>query len=140
MDKNGIDPNYAGDGIYRENILDHFKNPRNKGVLSNPDIEHKELNPLCGDQIHVTIYLDKSSIKDIRFVGKGCAISQSSMSMLSEKVKGMPLDDAKKIGKDDVVEMLRIPISPVRLKCAILGLDTLKNSIHIYENYGGVKA
>ena len=135
MEKEKIDKNYMGDGIYRENILDHYKNPRNKGNLENPDIQHRELNPLCGDQIEITMKLDGQKIADIKFAGHGCAISQSSASMLTEKVKNLSLDDAMKISKDEIVEMMSIPISPVRLKCAILSLDTLKNAIHIFEKY-----
>lgn len=135
MSQENLDPNYAGEGIYRENILDHYKNPRNQGTLENPDIQHKELNPICGDQIQVTIKFNRSSIENIKFIGNGCAISQSSMSMLSEKVKGMEIEKIKEINKDDIVNMLSIPISPVRLKCALLGLDTIKNAIHIYQKY-----
>ena len=135
MEKEKIDPNYMGDGIYKENIIDHYKNPRNKGKLENPDIKHRELNPLCGDQIEITIKLNDDSIAEIKFDGHGCAISQSSASMLTEKVKNLSLEDVNNISKDDVVDMLSIPISPVRLKCAILCLDTLKNSILIYKKY-----
>ena len=143
-----IDPDYAGEGIYRENILDHYKNPKNHGILEPADIKHKELNPLCGDQIQVTINISTqengkaifhSFIKEIKFIGRGCAISQSSMSMLSEKVKGMSIDAVKNLKKEDIIEMLSIPISPVRLKCALLGLDTVKNGIYIYEKYSKTK-
>src|SRR3989338_10305062 len=135
MEKEKIDKNYMGDGIYKENILDHYKNPRNKGNLENPDIQHRELNPLCGDQIEITMKLDGQKIADIKFAGHGCAISQSSASMLTEKVKNISLEEANKMTKEDVVEMLSIPISPTRLKCAILCLDTLKNGILIYNKY-----
>ncbi len=131
-----IDRSYMGEGIYKENILDHYKDPRNKGSIENPDIKHREFNPLCGDQIEITIKLNgNKSIKDIKFSGHGCAISQSSASMLTERVKDMSLEDANKVSKEDIIEMLSIPISPTRLKCAILSLDTLKNGILIYNKY-----
>ena len=124
-----------GDGIYKENILDHYKDPRNKGSLDHPDIQHREFNPLCGDQIEITIKLDGQKISDIKFDGHGCAISQSSASMLTEKVKNLSLEEANKMSKENIVEMLSILISPTRLTCAILCLDTLKNGILIYEKY-----
>ncbi len=136
MNTNELDPTYAGEGIYRENILDHFKSPRNFGTLENPDLKHRELNPVCGDQIEIQANVKEGKIEKIKFNGKGCAISQSSASMLTEKAKSMSLEKAKKITKEEIVEMLGIPISPTRLKCAILSLDTLKNAIMIYEKYG----
>lgn len=135
MEKEKIDRSYMGDGIYKENILDHYKNPRNKGSLENSDIKHIEFNPLCGDQIEITIKLDGRKISDMKFSGHGCAVSQSSASMLTEKVKSLNLNDAEKITKEDIIEMLGIPISPTRLKCALLCLDTLKNGILIYKKY-----
>lgn len=132
-----IDRNYMGGGIYRENIIDHFQSPRNHGEMQNPDVKHKEFNPLCGDQIEMSLKITDGIIIEIKFIGKGCAISQASTSMLTEFVKNKPLYDAERISKDEIVAMLNIPISPVRLKCALLGLDTLQNAIHIFENYKG---
>lgn len=121
-------------GIYRENILDHYKNPRNTGEIGNPDIKFKEENPLCGDEITVTMKVEKGVIKDIKFVAKGCAISVASMSMLSDKIKGKGIKDVMKLGKEDVLEMLNVPIGTARTKCAVLGLETVKKGI---ENYKG---
>ena len=140
MDKsNIIDPSYAGEGIYRENILDHYKNPHNKGIIENPDIKHRENNPLCGDEITVALKIAKSgSIDDIKFVARGCAISIASMSMLSEELKGRNIKDVVQIDKDHIVGMLNIPIGPVRLKCALLGLTALKKGIEDYNNGRGM--
>jgi len=129
-----IDPSYAGEGIYRENILDHYKNPRNSGVLINPTFSFKEFNPLCGDEITFYVKLNgEKTIENLSFLGKGCAISQSSASMLAETIIGKTLDEAKKIQREDILEMLSIPIGPVRIKCAMLGLVALKKGINLFE-------
>ena len=122
--------------MYQENILDHYKNPRNFGKIENASVHHHEYNPLCGDEIDIYLIIDQNKkIIDIKFSGKGCAISQASASMLSEEIKGKKIDELKKLTKEDILNMLGIPISPVRLKCALLSLDTLRNSILIYEKY-----
>ena len=122
--------------MYQENILDHYKNPRNHGKIENASVHHHEYNPLCGDQINLYLIIDENKkVVDVKFDGNGCAISQASASMLSEQVKGKTLEELKKLTKENILEMLGIPISPVRLKCALLSLDTLKNSILIYEKY-----
>ncbi|MFH1770415.1 MAG: Fe-S cluster assembly sulfur transfer protein SufU [archaeon] len=121
--------------MYREEILDHYKNPRNKGKLKTETVSHKEINPLCGDEIKIMLKIKSDKIEDIGFIGTGCAISQASISMLTEKIKGMKISDVKKIKKEDVLRFLGIPISPVRIKCALLSFDTLKNTIKIYETY-----
>jgi len=131
-----VDPSYAGDGIYRENILDHYKNPRNSKPLEESTITHKELNPLCGDEIEFQIKLESGKIVDVGFTGKGCAISQASASMLSEVLKGKELKDVKKLEREDMLKMLSIPIGPVRTKCAMLGLVALKNGINEFEKGG----
>jgi nitrogen fixation NifU-like protein len=116
----------ADDQFYREYILDHYKNPRNFGRLDNPDISHEEENPLCGDVVGIDLRVQDGSIEDVRFHGRGCAISQASASLLTERLKGMRLDDAKHIDKDDVLDELGIEISPARIKCALLSLKVLK--------------
>ena len=115
-----------GDQMYREYILDHYKNPRNFGRLEDADISHEENNPLCGDVVGMDIKTSDGVIEDVRFHGRGCAISQASASLLTERLKGMSLEDARKIGKEDVLEELGIEISPARLKCALLSLKVLK--------------
>ena len=114
------------DQFYREYILDHYKNPRNFGRLEHPDISHEEDNPLCGDVVGMDFRVKEGLIEDVRFHGRGCAISQASASLLTERLKGMALDDAKKIGKEDVLGELGIQISPARIKCALLSLKVLK--------------
>jgi len=119
------------DDLYRENILDHYRNPRNYGELEDPDISHEEYNPLCGDRITIQLKVnDDDVIEAVRFHGHGCAISQASASMLTEMIEGMTLDEVKKITKEDVLEMLGIPIGPVRLKCALLSLKALKAGVY----------
>ena len=119
-------PLSADDQFYREYIIDHYKNPRNYGRLEHPDISHEEDNPLCGDVVGMDFRVTDGVIEDIRFRGRGCAISQASASLMTERLKGMSLDDAKKIDKDDVIGELGIEISPARIKCALLSLKVLK--------------
>ena len=122
--------------MYQENILDHYKNPRNFGKIENATVHHHEYNPLCGDEIDMFLLIDENKkIVDVKVYPRGCAISVASASMLSEEVKGKNIEELKIITKEDILEMLGIPISPVRLKCALLSLDTLKNSILIFEKY-----
>ncbi len=116
----------ADDQFYREYILDHYKNPRNFGRLENPDITHEEDNPLCGDVVGMDFRVKDGVIEDVRFHGRGCAISQASASLLTERLKGMALDKARKIDKNDVIGELGIQISPARIKCALLSLKVLK--------------
>ncbi|HEC24138.1 MAG TPA: SUF system NifU family Fe-S cluster assembly protein [Chloroflexi bacterium] len=115
------------DDLYRELILDHYRNPRKKGLLSPADIDYEEDNPVCGDHIHLTIQLDENNVvRDVGWEGEGCAISQASASMLYETLIGKSLDEIRKISKDDILEMLGIELGPVRLKCALLSLKVLK--------------
>ena len=116
----------ADDQFYRDYILDHFKNPRNYGRLEHPDITHEEDNPLCGDVVGMDFQVKDGVIEDIRFHGRGCAISQASASLLTERLKGLSLDEAKKINTEDVLGELGIDISPARIKCALLSLKVLK--------------
>jgi nitrogen fixation protein NifU and related proteins len=124
----GVAPSNMDD-FYRDYILDHYRNPRNFGHLERPDVQADDLNPLCGDTIHMELKLDeKRRVEDVRFFGKGCAISQASASMLTETIKGMPLEDVAKLSKEAVLENVGIGISPTRMKCAMLGLRVLKSA------------
>ena len=118
------------DSIYREQILDHNKNPRNKGTLENPQFTYEDVNPLCGDEIRMDVQTDGDRVTDIRFSGRGCAISQAAASILTEMVDGQTLDDVKAISRDDLLDELGVPISPARMKCAMLGLKVLKAGIY----------
>jgi nitrogen fixation protein NifU and related proteins len=118
--------------MYQEVILQHYRNPRNFGPLPDADRIGEESNPLCGDHITVRLKVDSSShkIDSIRFEGDGCAISMASTSMLTEKVAGLTLDEAGKLTRDDVIQQLGIPLSPVRVKCALTGFAALGRALH----------
>jgi nitrogen fixation protein NifU and related proteins len=116
------------DDFYRDFILDHYRNPRNFGHIESATITAEDLNPLCGDQIRVDLAVKDGIVQDVRWEGKGCAISQASASMLSEGIKGMKLEDVAKLSKDVVLENVGIGISPTRMKCAMLGLRVLKSA------------
>lgn len=118
--------------IYKDIILDYYRNPRNFGELPNPDVRAKDSNPLCGDIIEMQLKINDGKVEDIRFQGKGCAISQASASMLTEVAKGKSLDDVKALGKPDVLELLGIDPGPTRIKCALLGLKVLKLGVYAY--------
>ncbi len=118
------------DQLYREIILDHYRNPRNKGTLDPADYSHEDTNPLCGDEVRVDVRVAADRIAEIKFSGRGCAVSQASASILTEMVEGMPLAAVKALTKDDLLEELGIPVSPARLKCALLGLKVLKAGIY----------
>ena len=133
MNNEIIDKNYAGDGIYRENILDHYAHPRNFGKLENFDAEFKEFNPLCGDETTIQIKVENNIIKDIKFSGRGCAISVAASSMLLTELKGKQLEYLKNLQKEFVYDLLSIPISPVRVKCALLSLEAVRRVIQVYE-------
>ena len=112
--------------LYRQVILDHYQNPRNYGTLEPADISYQEDNPVCGDHIRLDLRLQDGRVTDVRFSGHGCAISQASASMLTEEIQGKTLDELKAFSKDDLLDLLGIPLGPVRLKCALLALKVLK--------------
>lgn len=112
--------------LYREVILDHYQNPRNYGTLESADISHEEDNPVCGDRIRLDLRLRDGRVAEVRFSGHGCAISQASASMLTESIQGKTLEEIKALDKNDILDMLGIPLGPVRIKCALLSLKVLK--------------
>jgi nitrogen fixation NifU-like protein len=124
----------------RELILDYYRNPRNFGKLDPHDIDARDTNPLCGDEVEIQIKLaaDKDTIEEVRFVGKGCAISQASASMLTEMAKGKTLEWVKTLSRDDIQKMLGTPdLGPARIKCAMLSVKVLKTGVYTYmgDNY-----
>jgi nitrogen fixation NifU-like protein len=115
------------DDLYREMILDHYRNPRKKGLLSPADIDYEEDNPVCGDHIHLTVQLDENDVvTDVGWDGEGCAISQASASLLYESLIGMNKEEIRHLDKEYILDMLGIELGPVRLKCALLSLKVLK--------------
>ena len=120
--------------IYRELILDYYRNPRNFGKLEKFDIDSRDTNPLCGDEIEMQVKVgDHKEIEEVKFTGKGCAISQASASMLTELAKGKPLDWVKQLAKEDVFKLLGNPeLGPSRVKCALLGMKVLKTGAYGY--------
>jgi nitrogen fixation NifU-like protein len=112
--------------LYREVILDHYRNPRNVGTIDDPDISNEDTNPLCGDRVRIDLKIAEGKIADIRFSGRGCAISQASASILTEMIQGEDLEEIRALSAQDVLDELSIPISPARIKCALLGLKVLK--------------
>jgi len=120
----------SAESLYRELILDHYRNPQNKGTLDPADYTYEDTNPLCGDEIRIDMRVNDGIVTEIAFSGRGCAISQASASMLTEMVKGQPLEEVKALTKEDLLEELEIPLSPARLKCALLSLKVLKAGIY----------
>jgi nitrogen fixation NifU-like protein len=115
------------DSPYQETILDHYRNPRNKGRLDPADISHEDDNPLCGDRIRLDLRLDEDGrVAEVAWDGHGCAISMASASMLSKEIQGKTLEDLCQLGKDDILEMLGIELGRARLQCALLSLKVLK--------------
>lgn len=121
------------DDIYRENIIDHYKNPRHFGKLENPTVSHEEVNSLCGDRIGMDLMIENDQLVDAQFTGVGCAVSMASASMLMEKIVNLNIDQAENVTKKEVVENLGIPMSPTRLKCALLPWEVLQKALQKYQ-------
>jgi len=118
------------DSLYREVILDHYKNPRGHGVIDGADAEAEGQNPLCGDEVSIAVSFEGDTIADVRFQGRGCAISQAATSMLMDMVKGRSAEEVASMSRDELLDEVGIPLTPVRLKCALLGLGVLKLALH----------
>lgn len=126
------------DDLYREIILDHYRDPRNKGRLDPADISYQDDNPLCGDHIRLDLRLDEGQrVVEVAWDGEGCAISMASASMLSEEIKGKTLDELRDMGKQEMLDMLGIELGPVRLKCALLSLKVLKAGAYGLTSWTG---
>jgi nitrogen fixation protein NifU and related proteins len=120
------------DQLYREVILDHYRNPRGHGILEDPDAQAEGENPLCGDEVTISVRFgaDGETIDEVGFEGRGCAISQAATSMLTELVKGRKASEVAALPKEELLDEIGIPLTPIRLKCAILGLGVLKVALH----------
>lgn len=119
--------------IYREIILDYYRNPRNYGKIQNPDVAQKDSNPLCGDELEMHLNIKENKVVDVKFTGKGCAISQASASMLTELIMGKDFDYVKKLSKEDILDNLGLhDLGPARIKCALLSLKVLKSGLYSY--------
>lgn len=123
--------------LYRDNIIDHYQNPRNYGVLDQPDITYEDSNPVCGDEIRMDLKVHDGRVVDARFQGHGCSISQASASMLTEEIIGKTLEEVKQIDKHYLLQLLGIPLGPVRLKCALLSLKVLKAGAYGVRGWPG---
>src|SRR5690349_13119125 len=117
------------DDLYRDYILEHYRRPHNFGVLDGATISQEGANPLCGDRITLQLRVRDGVIDGVGFTGRGCAISQASASLLTDEIKGKQVDTANSMGADNVLEMLGIEISPARMKCALLSLETLHGAL-----------
>lgn len=128
---------FAGEGIYREFITDHYQHPQNHGKMSHPDLEHREKNLSCGDDVTFQLKIGPNGkIEDVRFTGSLCVISTASASLLSEEIKGKTAAQVAKMSREDVLRLLGIELGPTRLKCAMLPLDTIQNAFKINQKYG----
>ena len=117
------------DSIYKEEIIDHYKHPRNFGELDAPDVHVEANNPLCGDRLSMDLHLKDGVVEDVRFSGRGCAISQASASMLTEAMVGKSLEELAKTTREDILQNLGIEVSYARMKCALLSLDLLRSAL-----------
>ncbi len=116
------------DELYREYILEHYKHPHNFGELPEPDLQFADSNPLCGDELQIQLQVDDGRVEDVRFSGQGCAISQAAASMLTDEIKGKTIEEVMALDRDFVLDLLGIPISATRMKCAMLSLKVVKSA------------
>lgn len=121
------------DSLYRDYILDHYKNPQNFGSIKNPTSSYKLYNSACGDKIQIDLITQSKKISKIKFTGSGCAISIASASLLTGHVLGKNIDEVIKMKRDDVLKLLGITLTPTRLKCALLSLEVLHKAIHLLQ-------
>jgi nitrogen fixation NifU-like protein len=117
------------DDLYRDYILEHYRRPHNFGVLDDPTASYEGSNPLCGDRITMMLGIKDGVVSDVAFTGRGCAISQASASLLTDEIKGKTVEEVEKLTPDDLLGLIGIEISPARLKCALLSLDTVAHAL-----------
>ncbi len=136
-DISSVAPPMGGDDLDREVILDHYKNPRNFGIIEGADISYEDNNPFCGDEIRIDVKLSGGRVEDIKFSGKGCSISMAAASMLTEEVTGERLEEIREFGREEMLELLGIPLGPVRIKCGLLALKVLKAGAYGVKGWPG---
>jgi len=117
------------DDLYRDYILEHYHRPHNFGVLEAPTVSYEGNNPLCGDRLTMMLGIEDGVVKEVAFTGRGCAISQASASLLTDEIRGKTVEEVEKMTPEDVLELLGVEISPARLKCALLSLDTVAHAL-----------
>jgi nitrogen fixation protein NifU and related proteins len=117
------------DDLYRDYILEHYRRPHNFGVLDAPTATYEGSNPLCGDRITMMLKVEDGLVKDVAFTGRGCAISQASASLLTDEIRGKAVSDVERLTPDDLLDLIGVEISPARLKCALLSLDTVAHAL-----------
>ena len=117
------------DDLYRDYILEHYRRPHNFGVLEDPTASYEGSNPLCGDRITMMLDITDGVVQDVAFTGRGCAISQASASLLTDEIKGKTVEEVERMTPEDVLDLIGIDISPARLKCALLSLDTVAHAL-----------
>jgi nitrogen fixation NifU-like protein len=117
------------DDLYRDYILEHYRRPHNFGVLDDPSATYEGSNPLCGDRITMMLGIKDGVVSDVAFTGRGCAISQASASLLTDEIKGKTVEEVEKLTPDDLLDLIGVEISPARLKCALLSLDTVAHAL-----------
>ncbi len=117
------------DDLYRDYILEHYRHPHNFGVLETPTASYEGSNPLCGDRITMFLGISDGIVRDVAFTGRGCAISQASASLLTDEIKGKTVEEVEAMTPDDLLDLIGIEISPARLKCALLSLDTVAHAL-----------
>ncbi len=119
--------------LYREELMDHYNNPRNFGRLADANAKYHDHNPVCGDEVEMQLKIENGMVAEAMFQGKGCAISQAAASMLTEEIRGKSLQQLKQTRNEDVLQMLKINPGPVRIKCALLALKALQKGLLLYE-------
>ena len=139
MKEESLDPAWIGEGaedhIYRENILDHYKHPHNFGKLPSPTVTYREVNPMCGDAIELSLAVTKNKVDAAAFTGAGCAISIATISMLTDQLKGKTLAEVQKMDKETVMKLLGIHLGPVRMKCGLLCLRAVLGAVTQLEKH-----
>jgi nitrogen fixation NifU-like protein len=126
------------DDLYRDYILEHYRHPHNFGVLDAPTAKYEGANPLCGDRITMMLDVQDGVVRDVAFTGRGCAISQASASLLTDEIRGKKVEEVGRMTPDDVLDLIGVEISPARLKCALLSLDTLSHALTDESGAGSV--